>query len=38
LTILEKTLAGVLIPGLKGAIGSFLELAKTAEVSARMID
>ena len=35
LTVLEKTLDGVPIPGLKGAIGGFLELAKTAEVSAR---
>jgi hypothetical protein len=33
LTILEKTLDGVPIPGLKGAIGGFLELANTAEVS-----
>jgi hypothetical protein len=33
LTVLEKTLDGVPIPGLKGAIGGFLELAKTAEVS-----
>ena len=33
LTVLEKTLDGVPIPGLKGAIGGFLELANTAEVS-----
>jgi hypothetical protein len=33
LTVLEKTLDGVPILGLKGAIGGFLELAKTAEVS-----
>src|ERR1700691_664134 len=38
LTALEKTLDGVPIPGLKGAIGGFLELAKTAEVSARTTD
>ena len=33
LTVFEKTLDGVPIPGLKGAIGGILELAKTAEVS-----
>ena len=33
LTVLEKILDGVPIPGLKGAIGGFLELAQTAEVS-----
>ncbi|KIM75857.1 hypothetical protein PILCRDRAFT_662422 [Piloderma croceum F 1598] len=33
LTVLEKTLDGVPIPGLKGAIGGFLELANTAEAS-----
>ncbi|KIM87812.1 hypothetical protein PILCRDRAFT_262044 [Piloderma croceum F 1598] len=33
LTVLEKTLDGVPIPGLKGAIGGFLELAKTAEAA-----
>jgi hypothetical protein len=38
LTVFEKTLNGVPIPGLKGAIGGFLELAKTAEVSAGTID
>jgi hypothetical protein len=38
LTVLEKTLDGVPIPGLKGAIGGFLELAKTTEVSARTTD
>jgi hypothetical protein len=35
LTVLEKTLDGVPVPGLKGAIGGFLELAKATEVSAR---
>jgi hypothetical protein len=35
LTVLEKTLDGVPIPGLKGAIGGFLELTKATEVSAR---
>jgi hypothetical protein len=38
LTVLEKTLNGVPIPGLKGAIGGFLELAKTEEVSARAVN
>jgi hypothetical protein len=38
LTVLEKTLDGVPIPGLKGAIGGFLELAKTTQVSARKIN
>ncbi|KIM77067.1 hypothetical protein PILCRDRAFT_12252 [Piloderma croceum F 1598] len=33
LTVLEKTLDGVPIPGLKGAIGGFLEIAKTVEAS-----
>jgi hypothetical protein len=33
LTVLKKTLDGVPIPGLKGAIGGFLELAETAEAS-----
>jgi hypothetical protein len=33
LIVLEKTLDGVPIPGLKGAIGGFLELAETAEAS-----
>ena len=33
LTVLEKTLDGVPIPGLKGTISGFLELAQTAEVS-----
>jgi hypothetical protein len=32
LTVFEKTLDGVPIPGLKGSIGGFLELAKAAEV------
>jgi hypothetical protein len=35
LTVLEKTLNGVPVPGLKGAIGGFLELAKATEVSTR---
>jgi hypothetical protein len=34
LTVFEKTLDGVPIPGLKGSIGGFLELAKIAEVCA----
>jgi hypothetical protein len=33
LTTFEKVLAGVPIPGLTGAIGGFLELAKNGEVS-----
>jgi len=33
LIVFEKTLDGVPIPGLKGAIGGILELAKTTEVS-----
>ena len=33
LTVFEKTLDGVPIPGLKGLIGGILELAKTEEVS-----
>jgi hypothetical protein len=32
LTVFEKTLDGVPIPGLKGSIGGFLELTKVAEV------
>ena len=36
LTVFEKTLSGIPIPGLKGALGGFLELAKAEEVSARM--
>jgi len=32
LIVFEKTLDGVPIPGLKGAIGGILELAKTTEV------
>ena len=35
LIVFEKTLNGVPIPGLKGAIGGILELAKTTEVSTR---
>ena len=34
LTVFEKTLDGVPIPGLKGSIGGFLELANVAEVCA----
>ena len=34
LTVFEKTLDGVPIPGLKGSIGGFLQLAKVAEVCA----
>ena len=33
LTVFEKTLDGVPIPGLKGLIGGILQLAKTEEVS-----
>jgi hypothetical protein len=33
LTVFEKTLDGVPIPGLKGLIAGILELAKTEEVS-----
>lgn len=33
LTVFEKTLDGVPIPGLKGAVGGILELAKVEEVS-----
>jgi hypothetical protein len=33
LTVFEKTLDGVPNPGLKGAVGGFLELAKKEEVS-----
>jgi hypothetical protein len=36
LTVFEGILDGVPIPGLKGAIGGFLELVKAAEVSARV--
>ena len=36
LTVFEKTLSGIPIPGLKGALGGFLELAKAEEVSARV--
>ena len=35
LTVFEKTLDGVPIPGLKGSIGGILELVKTEEVSMR---
>jgi hypothetical protein len=35
LVVFQKTLNGVPIPGLKGAIGGNLELAKTMEVSTR---
>ena len=35
LTVFEKTLDGVPIPGLKGSIGGILELVKTEEVSVR---
>ena len=38
LTVFEKTLGGVPIPGLKGSVGGLLELAKTAEVCAKAID
>ena len=34
LTVFEKTLDGVPIPGLKGSIGGFLEIANIAEVCA----
>lgn len=37
LTVLEKTLDGVPIPGLKGAVGGFLELAKIQEVRLKAI-
>jgi hypothetical protein len=37
LTVFEKTLDGVPIPGLKGSIGGFLELAKVAEVCAERL-
>jgi hypothetical protein len=33
LTVFEKTLDGVPIPGLKGAVGGILVLAKSEEVS-----
>ena len=36
LTVFEKTLNGIPIPGLKGALGGFLELAKAEEVSERV--
>jgi hypothetical protein len=38
LTVFEKTLDGVPIPGLKGSIGGFLELTKVAEVCAIAIN
>jgi hypothetical protein len=36
LTVLEKTLDGVHIPGLKGAVGGILVLAKSKEVSSKL--
>ena len=36
LTVLDKTLGAVPIPGLKGAVGGILVLSKAEEVSARV--
>jgi len=38
LTVFEKTLNGVPIPGLKGTVGGILVLAKTEEVSTGVIN